>query len=173
MKFRSFLTVLAGVVLVLLLVSAGGFYWLVGRNPIRLLSNEQGTVPGAAIFVPKQAPVMASLLLNPDQLEAFQLVSTPPAERRNVRQEIAQLKQSLLATTGLDYERDVQPWLGQEITLAVTTLDIDRDTANGQQPGYLMAIATQSHSDRASFWSCFGKSGRSRGAIWSLSNTRA
>jgi hypothetical protein len=143
MKFRAFLTVLAGVVLVLLLVSAGGFYWLVGRNPIRLLSNEQGTVPGAAIFVPKQAPVMASLLLNPDQLEAFQLVSTPPAERRNVRQELAQLKQSLLATTGLDYERDVQPWLGQEITLAVTTLDIDRDTANGQQPGYLMAIATQ------------------------------
>jgi len=143
MKFRSFLTVLAVVVLVLLLASAGGFYWLVGRNPIRLLSNKQGSVPGAAIFVPKQAPVMASLLLNPDQLEAFQLVSTPPAERQNVRQELAQLKQSLLATTGLDYERDVQPWLGQEITLAVTTLDIDRDTANGQQPGYLMAIATE------------------------------
>ncbi|MBD2077507.1 DUF3352 domain-containing protein [Phormidium sp. FACHB-592] len=143
MKFRSFLTVLAVVVLVLLLSSAGGFYWLVGRNPSRLLSNEQGSVPGAAIFVPKQAPVMASLLLNPDQLEAFQLVSTRPAERRKVRQELAQLKQSLLATTGLDYERDVQPWLGQEITLAVTTLDIDRDTANGQQPGYLMAIATQ------------------------------
>ncbi len=143
MKFRSFLTVLAVVVLVLLLTSAGGFYWLVARNPIRLLSNEQGSVPGAAIFVPKQAPVMASLLLNPDQLEAFQLVSTRPAERRKVRQELAQLKQSLLATTGLDYERDVQPWLGQEITLAVTTLDIDRDAANGQQPGYLMAIATQ------------------------------
>ncbi|HEY9656680.1 MAG TPA: DUF3352 domain-containing protein, partial [Crinalium sp.] len=143
MKFRSFLTVLAIVVLVLLLVSAGGFYWLVARNPIRLLSNEQGSVPGAAIFVPKQAPVMASLLLNPDQLEAFQLVSTRPAERRKVRQELARLKQSLLATTGLDYERDVEPWLGQEITLAVTTLDIDRDTTNGQQPGYLMAIATQ------------------------------
>ncbi|XHX76919.1 MAG: DUF3352 domain-containing protein [Stenomitos frigidus ULC029] len=143
MKFRSFLTVLAVVVLVLLLSSAGGFYWLAGRNPIRLLSNDQGSVPGAAIFVPKQAPVMASLLLNPDQLEAFQLVSTPLAERRNVRQELTQLKQSLLATTGLDYERDVQPWLGQEITLAVTTLDIDRDAANGQQPGYLMAIATQ------------------------------
>lgn len=143
MKFRSFLSVLAVVVLLLLLASAGGFYWLVGRNPMRLLSSTQGAVPSAAIFVPKQAPVMASLLLNPDRLETFRLVSTPPADRRYVRQELDQLKQSLLATTGLDYKRDVQPWLGQEITFAVTTLDVDRDAANGQQPGYLMAIATQ------------------------------
>ncbi len=143
MKLRSFLSILAVVVLVLLLSSAGGFYWLIGRNPLSLLPGEQGKVPGAAIFISKQAPVVASLLLNPDQLETFRLVSTSPGERRQARAELDQLKQSLLASTGLDYQRDIQPWLGQEITLAVTTLDIDRDAANGQQPGYLAAIATQ------------------------------
>jgi len=143
MKLRSLFLFLSVVVLVLLLLSAGGFYWLVARSPMRLLNGEQNTTPGAALFVPKQAPVMASLLLNPDRLEAFQLVATPPAKRRQAREELDQVKQSLLAKTGLNYKRDLQPWLGQEITLAVTTLDLDHDAANGEQPGYLAAIATQ------------------------------
>jgi len=54
----------------------------------------------------------------------------------------------LLANTGLDYRRDIQPWLG-EITLAVTTIDIDRDAQNGQ-PGYLMALATNAARSRSS-----------------------
>ncbi len=48
----------------------------------------------------------------------------------------------LLANSGINYQKDIQPWLGEEITLAVTTPDIDRDDKNGLQPGYLMALAT-------------------------------
>ncbi|XGV97433.1 MAG: DUF3352 domain-containing protein [Leptolyngbya sp. BL-A-14] len=143
MKLRSFFSFLSVVVLVLLLLSAGGFYWLVARNPVRQLASEPNGVPGAAIFVPRQAPAVVSLLLNPDQLEAAQLVATPLAKRRQARAELDQIKQSLLASTGLEYERDVQPWIGQEMTLAVTSLDLDYDPANGQQPGYLAAIATE------------------------------
>lgn len=143
MKLRSFFSFLSALVLVLLLLSAGGFYWLVARNPVGGLGSDQKTIPGAALFVPRQAPMVASLLLNPAQLETFQLAATPPAARRKVRQELDQLKQSLLGNTGLDYKRDIQPWLGDEITLAVTALDFDHDAANGQQPGYLAAIATQ------------------------------
>lgn len=143
MKLRSLVLFLSAVVLALLLLSAGGFYWLVARTPMRLLGSKATATPSAALFVPRQAPAVVSLLSNPEQLETAQLVSTPLAKRRQVREELAQLKQSLLATTGLEYERDIQPWLGQEITLAVTTLDLDYDPANGQQPGYLAAIATQ------------------------------
>lgn len=56
--------------------------------------------------------------------------------------EFSKLKTSLLANTDIDYKQDIQPWLGNEITLAVTTLDIDRDSENGRQLGYLMALAT-------------------------------
>jgi len=63
-------------------------------------------------------------------------------QRRRARQELNQLKTNLLANTGLDYQRDIQPWLGDEITLAVTTIDIG-DEQNGRQPGYLMALATK------------------------------
>lgn len=88
--------------------------------------------PNAAIFVSQQAPVMVSLLTNPERL--------PNSERDG---EIAKLKTSLLANTDIDYQKDIQPWLGQEITLAVTTLDLDREPENGSNPGYLMALATK------------------------------
>jgi hypothetical protein len=37
----------------------------------------------------------------------------------------------------------VQPWLGEEVTLAVTSLDYDRDGANGNQAGYLLIVETK------------------------------
>ncbi len=141
MKLRSFFSVLIASVLVLLLIGAGGWTWLVARSPLALLAGKQAA-PAAAMFVPRQAPVMVSLLVNPDRLEALRQVITAPAARRRSRAELNQLKQNLLAT-GLDYEQDVQPWLGEEITLAVTTLDIDRQSSNGQQPGYLLVLETR------------------------------
>ncbi|HBY77884.1 MAG TPA: hypothetical protein DEG47_12990, partial [Cyanobacteria bacterium UBA11148] len=78
--------------------------------------------PTAAIFVPKQTPAMVSLLVNPDRLTAFRQLLTPPANRRRSRAELTQLENSLFVNLGLDYRRDIQPWVGDEITLAITSL---------------------------------------------------
>lgn len=155
MKLRSFYSILTSVVVVLLLVAVGGFFWLFSQSPLNLLNTGEGATPMAAMFVPKQAPAMASLMVNPDQLEAFRLVVANPGDRRRVRAELNQIKQGLLATTGLSYEQDVKPWLGNEITLAVTTLDVDRDAANGRQPGYLLAIATKAPERSREFLQLF------------------
>lgn len=143
MKRRSFFSFLAAGVVVLLSIGIGGYYWLAAQSPLTLLQGGGVAEPTAAMFVPKQAPVMVSMLVNPDRLEGFGQVVTPPGERRRSRKELNQLKTSLLANTGLDYQRDIQPWLGDEITLAVTNVDIDSDGENGRQPGYLMALATK------------------------------
>lgn len=143
MKRRSFFSFLAAGVVVLLLTGIGGYYWLVRESPLTLFQGGSQTTPQAAMFVAKQAPVMVSMLVNPDRLEALRQVVARPGERQRSRMELNQLKTSLLANTSLDYRRDIQPWLGDEITLAVTTVDIDRDGENGRQPGYLMALATQ------------------------------
>ncbi len=129
MKQGLFFRSLAASLIVLLLIGIDGCTGL-GQNPLVGLGGTTGQ-PGAAIFVSKQAPVMASMLVNADKLQAL--------ERDG---EISKLKNSLLANTDIDYKQDIQPWLGNEITLAVTTLDIDRDFENGRQPGYLMALAT-------------------------------
>jgi hypothetical protein len=131
MRQNSLFGFLAAGVIVLLLIVIAGFYWFFGKSPVNLVGDGTASEPGAAIFVSKNAPVMVSMLINPDRLEA-----------KSSDRELSKLKTSLLAKSGIDYKQDVQPWLGNEITLAVTSLDIDRDPANGQKLGYLMALAS-------------------------------
>lgn len=141
MKLRSFFSVLAATVVVLLLIGGGGWLWLLAHSPLTLLQGRQ-VAPSAAIFIPRQAPAMVLLLVNPDRLVALRQALAAPGARRRSRSELNQLSQ-MLASTGLDYETDIRPWLGQEITLTVTTLDINRQPENGQQPGYLLALETR------------------------------
>ncbi|MEG3898447.1 MULTISPECIES: DUF3352 domain-containing protein [unclassified Microcoleus] len=143
MKLRSFFSFLIAGVLALLALSAGGFYWLTTQTPLNLLNGGPTTTPAAAVFVSKQAPLLASMLVNPDRLEALRQVFASPEERSRSHAEFEQIKKSLLANTGLDYSRDIQPWIGDEITLAVTDIDFDRDTKNGKQTGFLLAVSSQ------------------------------
>ncbi|GAB4294226.1 MAG: hypothetical protein Fur0025_30790 [Oscillatoriaceae cyanobacterium] len=92
---------------------------------------------------------MASLLVNPGDLASF--VGQAAAGGGKISKEINQIKESLLADTDLKYEEDIQPWLGDEISLAVTTLDLDRNQANGLQPGYLLALATRDAAASSAF----------------------
>lgn len=143
MKLRSFFYVLAAGAIGLLLIAVAGFFWLTSQSPLNLL--QQGVVanPTAAIFVPKQSPAMVSLLVNPARLEAFRQLVARPIARRRSRAELNQIENSLLLNTDINYQRDIQPWLGDEITLAVTSLDFDRNPANATQPGYLLVVKTK------------------------------
>ncbi len=142
MKLRSFFYILAAGATALLLVAVGGFFWITSQSPINLLQGGKVTEPSAAIFVPKQAPVMASLLVNPERLETFQQLVTRPSDRRRARVKFDRIENSLLSSLNLDYARDIQPWLGDEMAWAVTALDFDRNSENGAQPGYLLAVTT-------------------------------
>ncbi|MEG5174995.1 DUF3352 domain-containing protein [Microcoleus sp. B3-D7] len=143
MKLRSFFSFLIAGVLALLGLSAGGFYWLTTQTPLNLLAGGPTTTPAAAVFVSKQAPLLASMLVNPDRLEALRQVFATPEERSRSHAEFEQIKNSFLANTGLDYSRDIQPWIGDEITLALTKPDFDGDSSNGQQAGFLLAVSSQ------------------------------
>jgi hypothetical protein len=154
MKRRSFYTILAAAAAVLLLIGLSGFAWLFSQSPLSLLGGTKTPNPQSIIFVPKQSPAMASLMVSPDRLEALQLALATPDHRKAQRAEFAALRDGLLGE-GLSYQRDVQPWLGNEVTLAVTTLDIDRDSSNGNQPGYLMAVTTQDSTRSREFLQLF------------------
>ena len=117
--------------MMLLLTGIAGCNGLSNKNPLNIASNTQ-KLPNAAVFVSKQAPVMVSMLLNPNRFEVL-----------NGGVKLSKLKKSLLDNTGLDYKKDVQPWLGNEIILSVATDDIDRDATNGNQPGYLTILPTK------------------------------
>ncbi|MBN3963347.1 DUF3352 domain-containing protein [Nostoc sp. NMS8] len=127
---RSVIGFIVAGVIALLVIAIASFYWFFAKNPANLIASTRQ--PGAAIFVSKLSPAMVSLLANPDRLQAL-----------DREEELSKLKTSLFAKSGIDYKQDIQPWLGDEITLAIATLDIDRDLENGQQPGYLLALATK------------------------------
>ena len=154
MKLRSFFYLLATLVAGLLLTGTIAFFWLFAQSPLGLLNGSRQP-PSAAMFVSKQAPVMASLLVNPDRLTTLRQIIVKPGDRRQARAELDQVKQGIVSAMGLDYRRDLQPWLGNEITIAVTSRDIDRDLKNGQQPGYLVAMSTQDSQRSREFLQVF------------------
>lgn len=165
MKRRSFFTVLASVVVTLLLVGFGGLAWILAQSPLALLQGGAVSSPQAAMFVPPQAPLVASLLANPTKLEAFRQVLARPGDRRRSRQEVQQVIQSLLSGTDLIYRQDVRPWLGDEATWAVTTVDQDRDSSNGWQPGYLLALSTRDPVRSREFLQAFWQKQASAGKL--------
>lgn len=142
MRFRSLLKILAVLAFSLLFAGLLSFALILGQSPLSLLRGVKGE-PSAAMFVPRQAPLMASLLVNPDRLETLRQTIAQPGDRAATRAEFDQFKQGVLGSTELDYTRDVQPWLGNELTAAITTLDIDRDDSNGKETGYLLALSTK------------------------------
>lgn len=143
MKLRSFQNLLAAIAGGLLVLGTVGFIWVLAQSPLGLLKGSAQAEPTAAAFVSKQAPVMASLLVNPDRLQTLWQMVAKPGDRAAVRREFEQFKQGILGSSELSYPRDVQPWLGDEITAAITSLDFDRDPTNGKQPGYLLALKTK------------------------------
>ncbi|MBD0345376.1 MAG: DUF3352 domain-containing protein [Coleofasciculus sp. Co-bin14] len=155
MKLRSFYYALAAGVVVLLSIAIAGFFWLTSQSPLNLLRDGAVKNPTAAIFVPKQAPAMVSLLVNPDRLESFRQLVARPVNRRVSRAELKQIEDSLLGNTGIDYRIDISPWLGDEITLAVTSLDFDRNQKNATQPGYLLAVTTKDAQKAREFLQLF------------------
>lgn len=155
MKLRSFFYTLAAGSVVLLLIAVGGFFWLTSSSPLQLLRHGAVIHPNAAIFVPKQSPIMASLLVNPDRLEAFRQLVARPVNRRRSRVELNKFENSLLEKNNIDYRRDVRPWLGDEITWAVTSLDFDRNPQNSVQPGYLLAVSTKNPERTREFLQLF------------------
>ncbi len=154
MKLRSFFYFLATIVAGLLLTATIAFFWLFAQSPLGLFNGSQ-VQPSATMFVSKQAPVVASLMVNPDRLTSLRQIIVKPSDRRRARAELDQFKQGVVNPLGFDYRRDLQPWLGDEITVAVTTLDVDRDPQNGQQPGYLIALSTQDSQRSREFLQVF------------------
>ncbi|ELR97961.1 DUF3352 domain-containing protein [Gloeocapsa sp. PCC 73106] len=148
MKLRSLIVTLAVGVIALLLIAVISFSWIVNQSALKLLAGGVDAQPTGAMFVPQQAPVMLSLLVNPERLESLRQLTAPLGKRRQGKQELNQLKQGLLGNLGLNYDQDVKDWLGEEITLAITSLDFDRDSENGLQPGYLL-VATSKDPEQA------------------------
>ncbi len=142
---------------VLLLAGIAGFSYLRINSPLALLNGSDRPIAAASALVPARSPFTFSLLTEPERLRALQRALVRPANQALARSEAEQIQQRFEQMTGLSYERDIQSWLGQEITFAYTDRDLDLDRKNGQQPGYLtiFEIAPGRYEQAKSFLQLF------------------
>ncbi|MEA5469177.1 DUF3352 domain-containing protein [Spirulina sp. 06S082] len=155
MRLRSLFLVLIAVTVVCLSLAGGGIYWVLAQSPLGLKDGGTKLMPEGAMFVPAQAPAMVSLLVNPDRLEALLQLETPLSQRRRSRKELDEIKAGLLAKTNLNYYADVKGWLGDEITVAMTSLDYDRNPENGRKAGYLLVVSAKDGESAKEFLQLF------------------
>ncbi|CAN1212619.1 DUF3352 domain-containing protein [Tumidithrix helvetica PCC 7403] len=141
MKAKSIFIGIAVAAIFLLVLSFTAVSKVLSANPSDLLQGVK-TQPQAVNFLPKRSPLFFSFLVNPDRLSLFAQLAAKSSDRASIKNEFRRLKQQLQQEWALDYDSDIQPWVGNEITLAVTTTDIDRQSDNGLQPGYLLAFST-------------------------------
>ncbi len=148
---RKFWAGLVAVVIALLTAGVAVFLALLVSSPLGLLEGSDRPIATATLFVPAQSPFTVSLLTQPDRLVALQQAMTAPDLRHSALAEIDYVKTYLLKQTGLDYDRDIGPWVGSEVTFAFTDKDLGASAVDGsksvkpsasqaQQPGYLLAL---------------------------------
>ena len=155
MKIKPVFVGIAVLGVLLLLLSLSTVAKVLRASPRSVLAGVKAQ-PLAVNLLPKRSPAFISFLVNPDKLGLFTQLAAQPSDRANVRHELDNLKQQLRQNWLLDYERDVKTWLDQEITLAVTDLDLDNQPANGLQSGYLLAFVAKdvdlAKTTIADFW---------------------
>ena len=166
MKIKPVFVGIAVLGMLLLLLSLSTVAKVLRASPRSVLAGVKAQ-PLAVNLLPKRSPAFISFLVNPDKLGLFTQLAAQPSDRADVRHELDNLKQQLRQNWLLDYERDVKTWLDQEITLAVTDLDLDNQPANGLQSGYLLAFVAKdvdlAKTTIADFWQRLALNGNDLG----------
>ncbi|MBF2058539.1 MAG: DUF3352 domain-containing protein [Cyanobacterium sp. T60_A2020_053] len=102
--------------------------------------------PDSTIFISRQSPFMVSLLVNPEKINLLPNFLPTKSDQKKVLQAVEQIRTKLLNKVKIDDPEALKDWLGDEITLAVTSLDLDHNRDNGVQTGYLLVVKNNNPS---------------------------
>jgi hypothetical protein len=96
-----------------LVVGAGATaYWLLVLNP-----SWQAALPVGVNVIPPSALMTLSVSTEPQQWQQLRSLGTPQS-RTLLDQNLVQLRDRLLTANGLNYEQNIQPWVGKEAMIA-------------------------------------------------------
>ena len=140
MKTRSAFPKIPIIIITVILLLFLSLWWFKGKSSAYLASGGVKNNPQATMFVGKDSPLMVSLLIKPEKLTSLSRLLPSNREQKRVLTAVKQLQQNLLIQAQVDSEEELKQWLGNEITLAVTSLDLDHNAENGVTPGYLLVV---------------------------------
>jgi hypothetical protein len=90
-------------------------------------------MPVGANVIPQDALMVLSVTTEPNQWQQLQEFGTQRSQAA-FNQSLTQWRDRFLTSRGLDYQRDVQPWVGKEVTLAFLPPQTGIDNSNPAQP---------------------------------------
>ncbi len=97
------------------IAGGAGAYWLAQNNFFA------GYNPPGSRLIPQTALATLSVSTDPQQWQQLQQTGTPETKAA-IAQQIQNLQQEFLIANGFDYQRDIQPWIGSEATIAYLPL---------------------------------------------------
>lgn len=127
-----------------LLISGGvAAYWILSQR-----NSLSGDMPVGANIIPQDAVLTLSVSTDFNQWQQLRQFGTKETQAQ-LDQNLAQLRDRFLTANGYNYERDIQPWVGDEVTIAFlppqaiaptkTTPTPPPTTAN-QQQSFVMVL---------------------------------
>ncbi|TVP58718.1 MAG: DUF3352 domain-containing protein [Nodularia sp. (in: Bacteria)] len=97
-----------------LLIGAGSAaYWFLTQRQI----SSRGLPVGANI-IPQDALFTVSLTTDPQQWQKLQELGTKETQAE-INKNLVQLRDRFLTKNGYDFQKDIAPWVGDEVTLAI------------------------------------------------------
>jgi hypothetical protein len=96
----------------LLMAGGGAAYWYFSQ-PKAALSD----LPTGAVVIPQDALMAISITTDAAQWRQLRQFGTPQSQTA-FDQNLAQLRDRILTANGFNYEADIQPWVGEEVTVA-------------------------------------------------------
>jgi hypothetical protein len=112
MKGRPFLAVLLMVALLALGLGWGGWWLLWKRGPLQL-QHHTLTIPRAARFVPRQAPLSLYIFSDGVQPVDYIRAVAPLRQREAATKAVERLRDGAFAAAGLNYHDELAGWLAQ------------------------------------------------------------
>lgn len=109
-KKKSSLLLFLGVTLLLINGGAAAYWFLVHKQPVL------GLPPGANL-IPQDASLTLSVTTDSNQWQQLRSFGTPQTQAAFAKT-LAQLRDRFLSSNGYNYQRDIQPWAGKEVTFA-------------------------------------------------------
>lgn len=101
-------------------LTAGGAvaYWLLRQR------GEGPSLATSTKLIPEQALVTFSISTNERQWKQLRSLGTPETQAK-FNEQLAKWHDDLIDDSGLDYNKDVQPWIGDELTVALLPPPVD------------------------------------------------